>query len=137
MGDADVCDMIDVPSSLSELFDFLALPTPSSIPTMKLEYQVAQKLHGASAPSSRRAHDLIDLQLIMANGVIDLAFASELCRKLFKYRQGQAWPPEIVKGETWEATYNDQKRDLPVLPTIDEAVAWANDLVAKIDNAGR
>ena len=42
---------------------------------MRLEYQVAQKLHGASAPSSKRAHDLIDLQLIMANGGIDMELA--------------------------------------------------------------
>ena len=103
--------------------------------TVQLEYQIAQKLHGASAPSSKRAHDLIDLQLIMANGGIDMELASELCRKLFKYRQRQAWPPEIVKGDTWDAAYDGQRRNLPVLPTVDEAVAWANELIAKIDNA--
>lgn len=135
IGDADACDMVGISGSLSELFGFLALPPPSPIPAMRLEYQVAQKLHGVSAPSSRRAHDLIDLQLIMANGDIDMGLASELCRKLFKYRQGQTWPPQVAKGEKWEATYNDQKINLPVLPTVDEAVAWANDLIAKIDNA--
>jgi len=40
-----------------------------------------------------------------------------------------------VKGEGWERTYDDQKADLPVLPTVDEAVAWANELVGKIDRA--
>ena len=133
IGDADACDMIDVPDVLLELFNFLVLPTPSPIPAMRLEYQIAQKLHGVSAPFSKRAHDLIDLQLIMANGQIDIQVVSELCKRLFRYRCGQEWPPKIVKGERWETTYNEQKGSLPVLQTVDEAVAWANELVAKID----
>ena len=84
-------------------------------------------------PFSKRAHDLIDLQLIMANGQIDIQLASELCNSLFRYRCGQEWPPKIVKGKTWELTYNEQKGNLPVLQTVDEAVAWANELVAKLD----
>jgi len=135
IGDADGCDMVEVPDVLADLFSFLALPKPTPIPTMRLEYQVAQKLHGASAPNSRRAHDLIDLQLIMANGQIDLSLASRLCQKLFKYRQGQTWPPRIVKGETWNVTYNSQRGELPVLPSVDEAIAWANELIASIDKA--
>ena len=116
-----------------ELFSFLAIPKPSPIPAMRLEYQIAQKLHGASAPSSKRAHDLIDLQLITANAAVDLRRTSDLCRKLFRYRKVHAWPPTIVKGDTWEASYNEQKGDLPVLPTVDEAVKWANELIARID----
>ena len=135
IGDADECDMVDVPDTLTGLFEFLALPKPSPIPAMRLEYQIAQKLHGASAPSSRRAHDLIDLQLIMANANVDLRLASELCRKLFRYRKVHAWPPKIAKGETWEATYNEQKGSLPVFPTVDEAIAWANELIERIDKA--
>lgn len=72
IGDADECDMVELPSELFDLFVFLALPNPSPIPAMHLEYQIAQKLHGASAPSSKRAHDLIDLQLIMAAGGVDV-----------------------------------------------------------------
>ena len=64
IGDANECDMVELPTELLNLFAFLALPKPSPIPAMRLEYQIAQKLHGASAPSSKRAHDLIDLQLI-------------------------------------------------------------------------
>ena len=72
IGDADARDMVEVPESLSELFGYLALPKPAPIPAMRLEYQIAQKLHGASAPGSKRAHDLIDLQLIMDNANVDL-----------------------------------------------------------------
>lgn len=135
IGDADECDMVELPSELLDLFAFLALPNPSPIPAMRLEYQIAQKLHGVSAPSSKRAHDLIDLQLIMAAGRVDIAKTAELCRNLFRYRKVHGWPPRIEKGEGWEATYNDQKGGLPVLPTIDEAVAWANELIEKIDKA--
>ena len=128
--------MLPIPKPiLTELFAFLALPKPSPIPAMRLEYQIAQKLHGASAPSSKRAHDLIDLQLIMANAEIDLHRTSELCRKLFKYRKVHAWPPRITLGETWESAYNGQKGNLPVLPTVDEAIVWANELIEKIENA--
>ena len=135
IGDADECDMVELPAELLELFAFLALPKPSPIPAMRLEYQIAQKLHGASAPSSRRAHDLIDLQLIIAGGGIDIAKTAWLCRSLFRYRKVHEWPPRVEKGEGWEAMYNDQKGELPVLPTVDEAVAWANELIAKIDKA--
>ena len=135
IGDADECEMVDVPDSLAELFGFLSLPKPSPIPAMRLEYQIAQKLHGATAPSSKRAHDLIDLQLIMSNGDIDLSRTAALCRKLFKYRKVHSWPPTVLKGEMWEQTYAYQKRDLDVLPTLDEAIAWANNLIAKLDMA--
>lgn len=132
IGDADACDRVDVPDVLSELFGFLAIPCPAAIPAMRLEFQVAQKLHGASAPSSRRAHDLIDLQLIMANADIDLRVTGEICQHLFRYRKVHDWPPVIVKGEDWEQAYENQRGDLPVLATVDEAVAWANELIARI-----
>ena len=135
IGDADECEMVDVPATLMDLFSFLALPKPSPIPAMRLEYQIAQKLHGVSAPSSKRAHDLIDLQLIMANANVDLPLVSELCRKLFRYRNVHSWPPRIVKGETWDAIYNEQRGELSVIHSVDEAITWANELIARIDNA--
>lgn len=135
IGDADEREMLEVPQVLAELVEFLAMPKLAPLPMMRLEYQVAQKLHGASAPSSKRAHDLIDLQLIMANGTVDLSFTADVCRKLFKYRKVHAWPPKIAKGETWDDVYDAQKRDLAVFPTVDEAIAWANELIEKIDKA--
>ena len=102
---------------------------------MKLEYQVAQKLHGASGVNSDRAHDLIDLQLIMAHAQPDLATTRTICQKLFAYRKCQPWPATVKKNEKWDAVYEAQKGDLPVLPTVDEAVTWANDLIARIDAA--
>ena len=71
----------------------------------------------------------------MSIGEIDISRTAALCRKLFKYRKVHAWPPTVVKGEMWEQTYADQKSDLDVLPTVDEAIAWANELIAKLDMA--
>ena len=135
IGDANAYDAVQIPKVLEELFDFIALPRPVAVPAMRLEYQVAQKLHGASAPSSKRAHDLIDLQLIMGNADVDMKLVGEICRKLFKYRKTHEWPPSVVTGEDWVQAYDNQKGDLPVLPTVDEAVAWANELIENIDRA--
>jgi hypothetical protein len=54
---------------------------------------------------------------------------------LFKYRQVHTWPPVIEKGENWEAAYAGQKKDLPILSSVEEAVEWANELIARIENA--
>ena len=124
-----------MPKPLSELFAFLALPKPGPIPAMRLEYQVAQKLHGASAPASKRAHDLIDLQLIVANAEPDLSRVREVCLRLFQYRRGQSWPPTISANDGWRAIYDEQKGDLSVLPTVEEAVAWTRRLIDRIDAA--
>ena len=135
IGDADVYDDVPPPEILCELFDFLAMDMPRSIPAMRLEYQIAQKLHGASASRSKRAHDLIDLQLIMANAPIDLSETADLCVKLFKYRKVHAWPPVVEKGEGWDSVYEEQKGALPVLRTVDEAILWVNELIEKIKTA--
>lgn len=135
IGDADECDPVDAPDVLSELFAYLALPTPGPFPAMRLEYQVAQKLHGASAPGSKRAHDLVDLQLIAANADLDLRRVRDVCVRLFKYRKRQAWPPVLSVQDGWSAVYNAQKGDLPVLPTVEEAVSWTRRLVERIDAA--
>ena len=56
-----------------------------------------------------------------------------MCVRLFGYRREQAWPPAIVKGKGWDELYGSQAKGLDVLPTADDAVEWANALVAKID----
>ena len=132
IGDAEEFEEF-LPAELADAFEALSFPRPAALRVMKLTYQIAQKLHAVSEPGSERAHDLIDLQLIMSNGDIDLGRTAALCRKLFKYRKVHTWPPKVAKGELWEQTYADQKRDLDVLPTVDEAIVWANDLIAKLD----
>lgn len=53
---------------------------------------------------------------------------------MFAKRHKQAWPPTIAKHEGWDELYT-QKSVPGVPPTVDEAVAWANDLVRTIDAA--
>lgn len=135
IGDADEVERVPLPEEVAEVFEFLCLPRPGDIPAMRLEFQIAQKIHGASAPNSKRAHDLIDLQLVLAHEDIDFEKTADICRRLFAYRKVHAWPPRVEQGETWEEVYRAQSIDLDVLPTVDEAIAWANDLIAKIDQA--
>lgn len=133
IGDAEVFDCISVPKEIALLTDYLCLPTLGEVQAMKLEYQVAQKLHGVTERGSKRAHDLIDLQLIFAQDDIDMIKTAAICRELFGYRRKQPWPTLVVKNENWDVVYADQKVNLNVLPTADEAIVWVNELILKLD----
>ena len=132
IGDADDPDMVSSPEAVSILAQ-LGFPEPGPTPCMRLEHQIAQKLHAVSEPSSERAHDLIDLQIAVAGGGIDYTKTREMCVRLFEYRREQAWPPVIVKGDDWDKLYAAQAKELDVLPTADDAIEWANSLVARIN----
>ena len=134
IGDADVAD-IEMSVEITKVFESLGFPAPAPVPLMSLEYQVAQKLHGATEPESERAHDLIDLQIIMTQRELDLGRLRSICKRLFAYRKMQSWPAVVVKNADWETIYSEERGELPVLPTIDEAVAWANDLIDAIDKS--
>ncbi|WP_165062943.1 nucleotidyl transferase AbiEii/AbiGii toxin family protein [Adlercreutzia sp. ZJ154] len=134
IGDADNADFV-VPKDAARMLEAMAFPEPAPVPLMTLRYQIAQKLHGASEPNSQRAHDLIDLQLIISNGEIDLHDVREVCERLFSYRRKQEWPPVIMKDDAWDSLYSEAAADLDVLPGADEAVAWANDLIRRIATA--
>lgn len=135
IGDADEVEIVPLPHEIVNAFEFLCLPRPGNIPVMKLEYQIAQKLHGATELNSKRAHDLIDLQLICQKESLDFKKTAGICRELFRYRRKQPWPTLVVQNEGWDIAYAEQKGDLSVLPTVGEAVTWVNELIAKIDNA--
>lgn len=132
IGDADLPEMVE-PHEANKLLEALGFPQLDTIAVMPLPFQIAQKLHGASGPGSARAHDLIDLQIIVnnANDEIDWEKVRETCERLFRYRNLQSWPPVITTGPDWASLYDDQL--VPdVLPTIDEAIVWANALIRKI-----
>ncbi|MBQ1926738.1 MAG: nucleotidyl transferase AbiEii/AbiGii toxin family protein, partial [Proteobacteria bacterium] len=73
VGDADEAEMTPVPQDLAMRFEELCFPVPKALPLMRLPFQIAQKLHGATGVRSRRAHDLIDLQLILGSANVDLS----------------------------------------------------------------
>lgn len=134
IGDAEDPDMVSSSEATTILRD-LGFPEPGSVPCMRLEHQIAQKLHAVSSPGSERVHDLIDLQIVVSGGDIDYEKVRDACSRLFMYRKGHEWPPVISKGESWDELYASQAEGLDVLPTASEAVAWANDLILQIDSA--
>lgn len=135
IGDADDPEYV-LADDIVEWFVALGLPAPDPIAVMRADHQIAQKLHACSCPDSERAHDLVDLQLIMSAAPPDLAQVRETSVRLFTYRQGHSWPPTVVAGEEWATIYDEAADGLEVLPDVGAAVAWANDLVATIDAAG-
>lgn len=136
IGDADEAEF-KLPEDIAEAFEALGFLRPDAIPVMGVAHQIAQKLHAASAAGSDRAHDLVDLQLICEHSEVDLATVRSVCERLFRYRREQAWPPAIVKGENWDAIYAEARgtlrRSAGVRENADEAVAWANDFIKRID----
>lgn len=53
-------------ADLLELFANLGLPQPAAVPVLAVHHQIAQKLHACTEAGSDRAHDLVDLQLLVA-----------------------------------------------------------------------
>ena len=135
IGDADDPDMI-VPKDAAMLFEALGFDPPSPVPVMRLSHQIAQKLHGLSEEGSKRAHDLVDLQLISLKGQIDLVQTRETCECLFAYRGGQqAWPPTIEAGSNWASLYAESAEGLDVTQNLAVAVEWVNKFVNEIANS--
>jgi len=134
IGDADEPDW-GIASDVITIFERLGLPAPKPIPLMQLRHQIAQKLHGVSEPGSERAHDLIDLQRILNSESVSYEDLRATCRQLFAYRAGHAWPPVIAKGEDWNSLYVDQIGSLSVIESVNDAIAWANELVVKIESS--
>lgn len=131
IGAADEPDFALAPE-VAEWFSALGFPAPEPVPLMPLEYQVAQKLHAATAPGSQRAHDLIDLQLIANRADLDFARLHAICRRLFAYRQMQPWPSRVEILPGWVELYSARAAGLEVRQELSDAVAWANDLIDRI-----
>lgn len=139
MGANEVGDTLEadyaLATDIAEMFAALGLPRPKPVPLMKLNHQVAQKLHGLTDPSQNRPHDLVDLQLIFSQNELDLSLVRKTCERLFAHRRRQPWPASVVAGELWDTGYAAAKYDLPVKATVAEAVDWTNDLIDKISRA--
>ncbi|MCR2034727.1 nucleotidyl transferase AbiEii/AbiGii toxin family protein [Adlercreutzia mucosicola] len=131
IGDADEPDMI-VPQDAARLFEALGFDPPSAIPVMRLSHQISQKLHGLSEGGSRRAHDLVDLQLIFQKGDANLAETRSTCERLFAYRGQQSWPPVVEVGTNWESLYAEAAEGLAVIQDVGDAVEWANRFIEEI-----
>lgn len=134
IGDADEPDY-HLAADLADLFTEVGLEAPKPIPVLRADHQVAQKLHAISTEGSERARDLVDLQLLDRGENLDLSHVAETCTRLFGYRRQQSWPPAIVGGAQWDTLYAEAAEGLDVLSTVEDAVAWANVFVQRIEAA--
>lgn len=127
---------LKIASDIVEIFATIGLDEPSPIPLMLVEHQVAQKLHACTYENPRtnrndRAHDLVDLQILEQEETIDYAELREIATRLFAARRAQEWPPTVVEYDDWDTIYAEAAEGLGVLPTVGEAVVWANELIAR------
>jgi hypothetical protein len=105
------------------------------IPLIPIHHQIAQKIHASTASKSERAHDLVDLQLIVRSSQINYQLVRATCLRLFEYRQKHIWPPLVVANESWRAVYEEAREDLDVISDLDEAIDWANGFITRIDQS--
>lgn len=134
IGDADEPDF-QLADDLEQLFIEVGLKAPKPVRVMRTDHQVAQKLHAVSESGSERARDLIDLQLLDRGEALDLVLVRATCERLFEYRRQQAWPPTVEAGAGWDTLYDAAVEGIDVLPEVEAAVAWVNDLVRSIADA--
>ncbi len=120
---------------ITRLFADVGLAEPAPIAVMRSDHQIAQKLHACTGPGNERAHDIVDLQLLVASEELDLAQVRETSVRLFTYRQAQPWPPTAVAGPTWSGIYDEAATGLEVLLDVAAAVDWTNGLIGHIDIA--
>jgi hypothetical protein len=126
-------------ASITDLFIRLGLPAPDPIPLLPADHQMAQKLHACTwldrSGGNDRAHDLVDLQILDREEAPDPARVGTTARRLFESRRAQSWPPTVSVHGRWDTLYTAAAEGLDVIGTVEEAVDWANSLVARIDIA--
>jgi hypothetical protein len=135
---------IDIPEMVPVAIDLepVRLEGPTALPFLPLRYQIAQKIHACSEPSTDaypydRVRDLVDLDLIEELSVRDehLPDIKAACVEIFESRAMHAWPPRMRSGPGWNQLWDRLSEDERLEMTLDEALASANAFVARIDSA--
>lgn len=133
IGDAESADWVSLQDA-EAVFAKLGFPLLKQVPLMPLDHQIAQKLH-AVTDDDDRVRDLVDLQLIIQNGDIDLALTRDTCERLFAYRKRQEWPPVVAARSGWGDQYAIQADGLPVSQDVYEAAEKINAFIKAICEA--
>jgi hypothetical protein len=127
-----------LPSQLS--LARVRLPDVDDIPFIPVRYQIAQKIHACTEPSTEdwanpRARDLHDLLLIEELAVTDdnLGQIRVTCVEVFASRNKHAWPPQIDVPPAWPAIWDAIEEAQGT--RLDAAVTAVTDLIARIDAA--
>ena len=122
-----------ISSGLVDLFVEIGFSAPIPVPVMRIDHQIAQKIHAVSAPGSDRVRDLVDLQLLMDKEEINYRVVAETCRRLFDYRKAHSWPPVVQSGPNWGPLYLIASEGLPVSQDLEEAIGWLDEIIQEID----
>ncbi len=128
---------VRIADSVVDLFAALGLAQPAPIPLLPVHHQIAQKLHACTwvgdGSGNARAHDLVDLQVLVREEKPDLAAAGVTARRLFASRKAQPWKPVVVAYQGWGSIYAAAADGLDVLETVEQAIAWVNgELIARM-----
>ena len=130
-----------IASDIVDLFRELGLPEPRPVPLLATEYQIAQKLHACTTPDGRerneRAHDLVDLQLLVEFDPPNFIKLDNVGGRLFSARRVGAWPPKVVYWDGWDTIYASAAEGLDVLETVHGAIEWANNFIEEMLAASR
>jgi len=123
--------------AITDLFARIRLPAPTPIPLLPVDHQMAQKLHACTwldrNGQNERAHDLVDLQILVREEEPDLAHVRTTAQRLFESRRAQSWPPVVKAFSDWDSLHTAASEGLGVLATAEDAVSWTNSLITRID----
>lgn len=127
-------------ASITDVIVRLGFPAPEPVPVLAVEHQIVQKLHACTTPDrqggNERAHDLVDLQILVAAEPPDLRELAKVGRRLFTARRVAPWPPNAQIWPGWAERYVEAAEGLDVRP-LAEAVAWLNGLVEAAEQTVR
>lgn len=128
----------NIDEELAQFSAYFGFADLQPVELIDLEYQIAQKLHAVTDPACERAHDLVDLQLLL-NDTTNLAYLRELCVRTFDWRRQQAWPPLPLRPmDGWSLAYSDARAETEidgkthVLPDVESARGWLSELITRI-----
>lgn len=114
-------------------FESCGLPLPSPVRVIRVDHQIAQKIHAVSSDPKERIHDLVDLQVIFKNQKIDLFDTAITCRKLFTSRRTISWPPLLDIHRQYPEAYVSFLEGTNVIQDLSEAIVWFNELIDSLE----
>jgi Nucleotidyl transferase AbiEii toxin, Type IV TA system len=149
-GGAGDSSEVVIPPSLAGF----GLPSPDTLATLDLRFQIAQKLHACTDPHdppaaiNDRPRDVVDLlllrDLVGTEGrptllelrvAAEAIFAARALDALALGRTERTWPCAVVAHEHWRADFAAARADSYVDITLEEAVAAVNTWVDQIAQA--
>lgn len=132
----------------------LGLPTPQSIFALNMSYQIAQKIHGATAPHcppelrNDRVRDVIDLALLrrmmVTTGQPSLRDVSVALRDVFETRSNTAlsrnlpprnFPPSLFPWSHWEVGFDRAVSEARLKGSLENLCNELNIWIHEITNA--